>query len=144
MLGLGGMAKTLEELPVYQLSLELAAVVTAILEEPAFGRNLKLRDQIATAMDSVLANMAEGFEGPTDASLQHYLFIAKASAAEVRTRVDAAHRRRFVTAERCATCTALARSVERMLGGWIKYLARCGWQDRGRRGLASPPRHRRS
>ena len=51
--------------------------VTAILERPAFERDLDLRDQIRRAADSMVSNIAEGFAQPTDRALAGYLFHAK-------------------------------------------------------------------
>jgi hypothetical protein len=47
-------------------------------------------------------------------------------------RLKAAHRRDWLTAEECAKFIATGDEIGRMLGGWIKYLARCDWKDRGR------------
>ena len=56
----------------------------------------------------------------------------KGSVAEVVTRLKSAQRRGWLTAEECARFTATGDEIGRMLGGWIKYLARCNWKDRGR------------
>jgi hypothetical protein len=49
------MAQTLQELPVYLEAREFSAAVAAIIARPAFGRNRKLREQIADANESILA-----------------------------------------------------------------------------------------
>ena len=77
------MARKLEELPIHRNAVEFCCEVTALLDRPAFGRNRKLRDQIDSANDSILSNMSEGFEQPTDKAVEKYLFDAKGSAAEV-------------------------------------------------------------
>jgi four helix bundle protein len=92
------------------------------------------QEQISDAVGSVLANMAEGFEQPTDRALEKYLFTAKGSAAEVCRRLRFAHRRQFITTAELTTCCTMGAEVGRMLGGWIRYLAQCNWTDRGRRG----------
>jgi four helix bundle protein len=129
------MARKLDELPVYHKAEAFEAAVTALLDRPAFGRNQRLRDQISAAIDSVLANMSEGFEQPTDRAMEKYLYTAKGSAAEVCRRLQSAHRRRYITTTECAACCAMGEEVGRMLGGWIRYLARCDWKDRGRHRL---------
>jgi four helix bundle protein len=128
------MAKRLDELPVYHKALAFEGAVLALLDRPAFGRNRRLQEQISDAIGSVLANMTEGFEEPTDRALERYLFTAKASAAEVGRHLRFAHRRHLITATELTACCALGAEVERMLGGWIRYLAECNWTDRGRRG----------
>jgi four helix bundle protein len=47
----------------------------------------RLRDQIRDASDSMLSNIAEGFEQPTDRAFARYLYISKGSTAELRTRL---------------------------------------------------------
>ena len=129
------MADTLEELPVYSKARAFSLAVTAISARPEFGRNRKLRDQIVAANESILANMAEGFEQSTDAVLANYLYTSKGSVAEVVTRLKGAQRLGWVTAAEWSQLAALGSEIQRMLGGWIKYLKRCDWKDRGRFGV---------
>ena len=126
------MAQRLEELPVFSKAQSFSITVAAIIARPAFGRNRKLHDQIADANESILANMAEGFEQSTDAVLANYLYTSKGSVAEVLTRLKSAERRGWVTAREYSECAVLGDEIQRMLGGWIKYLKRCDWKDRGR------------
>jgi four helix bundle protein len=126
------MAQKLEEMSVFQKARDFSVAVTAIIGRSAFDKNRKLKDQIDEANESILSNMAEGFEQSTDAAVANYLYIAKGSVAEVVTRLKSAQRRGCLTAEECAQCAATGDEIGRMLGGWIKYLARCNWKDRGR------------
>src|SRR5262245_57972533 len=96
------MAQKLEELPIYQDAERFWSAVNAILQRSAFGKDRKLHDQIADANDSILANMAEGFELPTDKLLEKHLFVAKGSLAEVLVRLKEAHRKRYIAAEELA------------------------------------------
>jgi four helix bundle protein len=138
----GNMAKELEEFAVYQRANELSVAVTPLLDRPAFGRNRKAREQISEAVDSVLANMEEGFQQPTDRALEKYLFASKASAAEVVGRLRIAQRRGYITASELAACQKLGLEIQRMLGGWIRYLARSDWKDRGRYNVEADPKTR--
>lgn len=132
MLSVLGMANTLQELPVYLKAREFHVAVAAIIARPAFGRNRKLYEQIADANESILANMEEGFEQSTDAVLANYLYTSKGSIAEVVVRLKGAERRGWLTAAEYSQCAALGAEIQRMLGGWIKYLRRCDFKDRGR------------
>ena len=111
---------------------QFADAVIAILDRSTFRRNRRLRDQIDEATESVLANMAEGFEQPSDAAVAKYLFTAKASIAEAVVRLQGAARRGWISPEESARVTAMGDEIGRMLAGWIKYLARCNYKDRGR------------
>jgi four helix bundle protein len=126
------MAHKLEELPVYAKVIAFSAAVSAIIAHPAFGRNRKLHDQIAEANASILSNIAEGFEQSTDAHVARFLYTAKGSVAEVIARLQYAQRSGLIRADECSRCAVMGDDIGRMLGGWIKYLARCDWKDRGR------------
>ena len=126
------MARKLEELPVYAKVMAFSDAVSAIIARPAFGRNRRLQDQIADANESILANMAEGFEQSTDAHVAKFLYTAKGSVAEVVTRLRRAQRSGLIGADEGSRCAAMGDEIGRMLGGWIKYLERCDWKDRGR------------
>jgi len=126
------MAKRLEELPVYQKARAFTDAVAAIIDRPQFGRNRKLHQQIADANESILANMEEGFEQSTDAVLASHLYTSKGSIAEVVVRLRGARRRGWVAAGECADLATQGREIQRMLGGWIKYLKLCDFKNRGR------------
>jgi len=84
------------------------------------------------AADSITANMSEGFEQSTDAAFARYLYISKGSVAEVLTLLIASRRRRCISAEEFAPLRESGETLGRMLGGFIKYLERSGFKDRGR------------
>jgi four helix bundle protein len=128
------MAKTIEELPIFQRATEFWSAVNALLDRPGFARNRKLREQITEANDSITANMREGFEQPTDDAFNRYLFIAKGSLGVVLARLATARRKRCITPEELASRTAMGEELGRMLGGFIKYLARSGFKNRDRHG----------
>ena len=138
------MAQKLQDLPVYHKALAFSSAVIAILDNPGFGKDCNLRKQISDANDSILSNMAEGFEQSTDAALAKYLFTAKGSTAEVLTRLGAACRKRYITHAELVERTLIGEELGRMLGGWIKYLARTGWTDRGRHGIQQGGQRRES
>lgn len=70
-----------EDLLIFQKARELShEVYKALFNCKDHG----FRDQIQRAAVSVPSNIAEGFESGTRTEFLHYLFIAKASAGEVR------------------------------------------------------------
>jgi four helix bundle protein len=76
--------------------------------------------------------MREGFEQPTDDAFNKYLFVSKASLGEVLARLAASHEKRYITSDELQSHTATGQALGRMLGGFIKYLARSAFKDRGR------------
>jgi four helix bundle protein len=74
-----------EDLPVWNSAIELAARVYQATRSAAFAQSGDLRDQLRRASLSVSNNIAEGFERGTVAELLSFLYIARGSAAEVRS-----------------------------------------------------------
>jgi four helix bundle protein len=130
------MAKDFEDLLIWKKALEFWEAVNALLDRPGFSKDYDLRNQIRDAIDSVLSNIPEGFEQPTDRSFAQYLFRSKASAAEVRARLLIAWRRHYIQPSDHAKCSALGIELGKMLAGFIQYLRRC---DRKNRGVGRTP-----
>jgi hypothetical protein len=80
---------------------------------------------------TLLSNIAEGFEQPTDRAFAKYLYTAKASTAEVRKRLLMACHRGYITSEEFASRNELGDEVARMMTGLIKYLVSSDRKDRG-------------
>ena len=134
-----GMAKTVDELPLYSKVLEFWHAVSAILERSALRRNRRLYDQIDDANDSIESNLTEGFQQPSDAAFANFVGISKGSLEEVIRRMQQGHRKRLVSAEDVATVVGLGEPLGKMMGGFIKYLRTSGFTDRGRHGVAPTP-----
>ena len=134
------MAKQVEELKVWQRAREFWVAVNAILERPGVRARPKLQEQIKDATDSVISNIAEGFEQPTDRAFARYLYISKASTAEVRTRLLLACDRGYITDREFAACNELGDEVARMTTGLIKYLVKSDRRDRGLGRTSGPQR----
>lgn len=140
-------AKTVEELELWKRAISFWKGANALLDRPTFDRDWKLRKQLRDATDSVLSNIAEGFEQATDRGFAKYLFDAKASAAEARKRLWLAAERRYISDEEYQEVNAIGDEVARMTVGLIKYLLRSDRRDRGlgppRNNHGSPQRQRR-
>ena len=126
------MAHKVEELPVFSLAQEFTVAVTAILDRSTLRRDSKLFEQIANATESILANMDEGFDQESDDAFAKYLYYSKGSVAEVMRRLPRAAIRGQVQRDEVAALVSKADQIGRELGGFIKYLRRSGFKDRGR------------
>ena len=80
------MAQRVEDLKVWQRAQEFWVAVNAIIGRPGFQRDRRLRDQLRDAADSVLSNIAEGFDSADRPGVCQYLFISKASNGGGRER----------------------------------------------------------
>lgn len=76
-----------EDVEAWQLARQLANRVYDFTDGQSFSRDFALRDQIRRAAISVMSNIAEGFESQNDKTFVRYLYIAKASAGEVRAQL---------------------------------------------------------
>lgn len=79
------MAQKFEELDCWQVARELTREVYALTSGDACRRDYGFVDQIRRASVSVMNNVAEGHERGTDKDFVKFLYIARASAGEVRS-----------------------------------------------------------
>jgi len=122
-------AKNLDELLVYQKALNGSKAISALLTCPGLRRDFKLRNQLSDASDSTCSNIAEGF-GQSDRTFAQYLYHARGSANEVRTRLGIACERHYITQQQFADLHAIFDAVGKMTTRLIQYLER---SDRPRR-----------
>jgi len=125
------MAKRIEDLPIYSKVDEFWSAINAILDLPLVRRDSDLHDEISRANESIGSNMVEGFEQGTDRGFAHYLTYSKGSVAEVLKRLRRAYYRRYITKEQLDAQVTQGEELEKMLGGFIKYLEQSDWKDRG-------------
>ena len=125
------MANKLEELPIYPKVTEFWSAVNALLDKPKLRNNRDLHDEISRANDSIPSNMVEGFEQGTDRAFANYLTYSKGSLAEVLKRLKLAYFKKCITADELNARLEAGEELGKMLGGFIKYLRRCDWKDRG-------------
>jgi len=77
--------KRFEDIEAWQLARELTAKVYALTRRPGFTRDYGLKDQIQRASGSVMHNIAEGFDGGSNAEFAKFLRYAQRSCSEVRS-----------------------------------------------------------
>jgi len=126
------MAHKVDEFPVFLDAQAFTVAVSAILQRSGLRKNSKAYEQIAEANDSILSNMDEGFAQESDDSFSKFLYYSKGSIAEVMRRLRRAAAKGFVPREAVADLESRADSIERQIGGFVKYLKASGFQDRGR------------
>ena len=138
----GMVVASIEDFEVWKKAKALWGIVEPLLARRGFLQNLGLRDQIREALDSITANMEEGFEQSTDRAFARYLYTSKGSAAEVRGRLGLAYERKFITAAELQNVQELEKELQRMLNGLIRYLLASNRKDRhsGRRNTKPRPK----
>ena len=75
--------------------------------------------------------MVEGFEQSTDRAFANFLTHSKGSVAEALKRLKQAYFQRYITADELNPLVDAGEELAKMLGGFIKYLRRTDWKNRG-------------
>lgn len=116
--------KRFEDLPVWQEAIRLAHRVYDLTENPKFKIGFSLRDQIERSVMSISDNVAEGFERGTTNELLAFIYIARGSAGETRSKLSfMAERPRFADFKsEISNLKLLAESCSRQLRGWAESL----------------------
>ena len=87
-----------------------------------FARDFGLRDQIRRASVSIMSNIAEGFERDSCREFTRFLFIAKASAGEVRSQLYVALDVGYLDKATFERLKTICEEVARLISGLIRYL----------------------
>lgn len=116
------MARTFEDLPVWQKARELVKYIYQITAKGTFSKDSSLVDQIRRASTSVMSNIAEGFERGSNAEFIQFLYISKGSAGETRTQLYIARDQGFITDEDFRRGYEICVDVSGQLSGLIDYL----------------------
>jgi four helix bundle protein len=124
-------AKKLDDVLVYRKSVALGDEISAILERPAFSKDLELKDQLSRSSGRVAPLIAEGFGQNTDRQMADYYGRARGSALESHGHLAKAAGKKFITHVECADLGTRCLEISKMLTPWINYLQRCNWKSRG-------------
>jgi four helix bundle protein len=109
-----------KSLLVWQKAQDLAVRLYATTRLPAFAREFGLVDQMRRAAVSVASNIAEGDERDTDKDAVRFFYIAKGSAAELRSQLDLALKIGLLAEREFTDLDSLCDEVAKMLRGLIK------------------------
>jgi four helix bundle protein len=113
-----------EDLPVWQEAMRLAHGVYDLTENPRCKISFSLRDQIERSSMSVSDNIAEGFERGTTNELLAFLYIARGSAGETRSKLCFMEKRPRLAnfKSEISNLKLIAESCSRQLRGWADSL----------------------
>lgn len=112
-----------EDIGAWQKARVLSKIVFRLTRKPSFNQDWDFRNQMRRAANSVMWNIAEGFERDSgDKDFRHFLSIAKGSAGEVRSQLYSAIDNEFITQAEFDEGTRLAEEVCRMLRSFMDYL----------------------
>jgi four helix bundle protein len=112
-----------EDLEIWKESRRLASEIYDLTLEPKFSNDFNLRNQIRSAVVSVMSNIAEGFERSGNQEFTQFLYVAKGSCGEVRSQIYVAVDQKYVSTN---DSQELLNSFRRLSGMIINYLKRSG------------------
>ncbi|MBI3884775.1 MAG: four helix bundle protein [Opitutae bacterium] len=112
-----------KSLMVWQKAQSLAVEVYQLSKSQPFSREFALADQMRRAAISISSNIAEGDERDTDKDAVRFFYIAKGSAAELRTQLDLATKVGFLPDSDFQKLDQQSEEIARMLRGLIKARA---------------------
>lgn len=117
-----GKFKSFEEISSWQKARYFNKRIYEITENQNFKRDFDLVRQIRRASISISSNIAEGFERNTDKEFIHFLYIAKASAGEVRSQLYLALDLNYIEKIEFEELFNDVSDISKLISGFIKYL----------------------
>jgi four helix bundle protein len=117
-----GKFNSFEEINSWQKARILNKRIYQITENANFKKNFDFTRQIRRASLSITSNIAEGFERNTDKEFIYFLYVAKASAGEVRSQLYLAYDLEYIAKELFDDLLVSVTEISKLLSGFIKYL----------------------
>jgi four helix bundle protein len=111
-----------EEIQSWQLARELTKCIYHETKTHLFAKDYRLKDQIQRAAGSIMHNIAEGFDGGSNAEFAKFLRYAQRSASEVQSQLYIALDQNYITQTRFDELYELSSQVHAKIGGFIAYL----------------------
>jgi four helix bundle protein len=111
-----------EDIAAWQGARTRVKAVYHATEQGAFARDYALRDQVRRAAISIMSNIAEGSERNSDKEFRHFLYVAKASAGEVRSLLYVARDLDYIEDAAYQQLTGQSIKLGRQIAGFIRYL----------------------
>ena len=118
-----GKFNSFEEINSWQKARIFNKKIYEITESPNFKNDYDFIRQIRRASISISSNIAEGFERNTDKEFIYFLYVAKASAGEVRSQLYLAIDLEYITIQEFQELIVLVTEISKLLSGFIKYLS---------------------
>ena len=116
------MAKSFEELKIWQQARELTNIVYKLTGQNKFLKDNSLNNQMRRAAVSIMANIAEGFERGGNTEFIQFLYIAKSSCGELRSHFVVALDQQYITDADYNLSREKAAGLSAMISNMITYL----------------------
>jgi four helix bundle protein len=111
-----------EEINAWKESRDFNKEIYELTNSGSFEKDFDFKRQIRRASVSISSNIAEGFERNTNNEFNHFLYISKASAGEVRSQLYLALDLGYMEEKEFVVLKEKIENISKMLSGFIKYL----------------------
>ena len=112
-----------EDIKAWQEARVLVKMIfDAIRDSRDLTGDYRLRGQIQGAAISVMSNIAEGFSRRSAKEFAQFLFVSKASLAEVQSQLYVALDQSYISKEEFDELYSKCEEVARLISGFIRYL----------------------
>jgi four helix bundle protein len=111
-----------EDIEAWRGARSLTKQIYQVIKKSEFSRDYGLKDQICRAAVSVMANIAEGFDGGSKAEFARFLGYAQRSCSELQSELYVALDQRYMSNEQFTEIYELAAMTKSKIGSFIKYL----------------------
>lgn len=119
-----------EEIESWKKARELTREIYRFTREGIISKDYRYVSQIRSASVSIMSNIAEGFERDGNKEFKQFLYIAKASAGEVRSLIDVGLDAGYFGEEQSRNLFGLVLDIVRLVGGFIRHLEQTELQGR--------------
>lgn len=111
-----------EEINSWKKAREFNKRIYEITDGAIFKKDYDLVRQLRRASISISSNIAEGFESNTDKEFIYFLYVAKASAGEVRSQIYLALDLKYISEIEFDELFEKVSDISKLISGFIKYL----------------------
>ncbi len=114
--------KRFEEIEAWKEARKLTREVYRATKQGGFRRDFGLRDQIQRASTSIMANIAEGFDGGSNREFLKFLGYAFRSTSEVQSHLYVALDQEYLGQQSFDSLFDLTVGLKNLIRGFIRYL----------------------
>lgn len=111
-----------EDLECWQEARKIVNCVYSVFRVGGFLKDFAYNDQVRRASISIMANISEGFSRKGNKEFIHFLFISKASAAELQSHLYIALDQKYISEDQFKSLYDQLDKVQRQISNLIKYL----------------------
>jgi four helix bundle protein len=111
-----------EDIEAWKAARKLVASLYEVVRSSDLQRDFGLRDQMQRAAVSIMANIAEGFDGRSDQEFIRFLGYAFRSASELQSHLYVAEDQGYIDRATFERLYDQATIAKKLLNGFIRYL----------------------